>query len=245
MNKKQLICMWCGIVLIVFFTLLFYPNLYRGDLQEWLQRIFLIVLVTGGLIYTFKNKHGVKDEQQKPLNIRRGFRRITILLSIVAWLICSLFVAAGWEEERVRYNVARKKHKQVVYFWRVWDANNWKAGNQGIIEGLLKERFITFDMNGETAFLKDYEVFPGIHKDMLTMTKHSLDENSKAAKDLALERAFEKIKDHERWGSKSIPVIICLSVLAALPAGVISFIVFCFIYFIVRWLILGFRIDTS
>jgi len=171
MNKKQLICMWCGIVAIVFFTLLFYPNLYRGDLQEWLQRIFLIALVTGGLIYTFKNKHGFQDEHQKPLNMRRGYRRITILLSIVTWLICSCFIFLIWNGERRLYNDDKKDYDGIISFWHVWDSNRWEAGNIGIIEYLLdnEDSYASFTINNETVFLKTYYVFPNIHKDMLTM----------------------------------------------------------------------------
>jgi hypothetical protein len=166
-------------------------------------------------------------------------------LSIVAWFICSLFVGTIWKEERVRYNVDRINYNGIVYFWRGCDANGWEAGNKGIIESFLNKKDIIIDMNRETAILEAQVVFPGINKDMLTMPKLSLDEKAKAAKDVALERASEKIKNHERWGNKSLPVIICLSILAALPAGVVSFAVLWFIYFLVIWLILGFRTDTS
>lgn len=49
--------MWCGIAAIVFVGLDYY------SFQEWLQKAFLISLVTGGLIYSFRNKK--KDKQQK------------------------------------------------------------------------------------------------------------------------------------------------------------------------------------
>lgn len=72
MNKKQLICMWCGIAAIV---LVGYGNLGKltcwyhyligdgyggavtyGSLLHFFLPVFLISLVTGGLIYTFRDK---------------------------------------------------------------------------------------------------------------------------------------------------------------------------------------------
>jgi len=62
MNKKQLICMWCGIAAIVFFTLLVLEKSSDiSDLVGWMIIIFLIALVTIGLIITLKDKKQKDD----------------------------------------------------------------------------------------------------------------------------------------------------------------------------------------
>jgi len=64
MNWKQLICMWCGIAAIIFFGLIA-VNSYR-DRDEAAICICLVVLITGGLIYTFKDtKHKKLKDKQK------------------------------------------------------------------------------------------------------------------------------------------------------------------------------------
>lgn len=85
MNKKQLICMWCGILAIVFFG--FATIVYGPDYANFCVWVFLLTLITGALILTFKDKKRPAGETIKPMNLKRGFERITILLS----LLCALF----------------------------------------------------------------------------------------------------------------------------------------------------------
>ena len=192
---------------------------------------------------------------QEPVNLRRGYRRITLLVSIiaalVAWLICVLFVGTIWDEERRLYNADKKNYDGIVWFWHVWDANGWEAGKKGITQYLLNKTIcdgyaqIDGASDDEGFFVKAWDVFPGIENIMPDMPLHSLDEQAKAAKEVALERAAKNSKNHERWGNKSLHVIISLSVLAALPTGMVGFVFVWLIYFLVRWLILGFRNDTG
>jgi hypothetical protein len=63
MNKKQLICMWCGIASIVFFGFMAVDS-YR-DRDEAAICICLVVLVTGGLIYTFKDRRDKKPKAEQ------------------------------------------------------------------------------------------------------------------------------------------------------------------------------------
>ena len=57
MNKKQLICMWVGIAAIVFFTFMLLEHSHEiSDLVGWIIFMFLIALVTIGLIITLKDK---------------------------------------------------------------------------------------------------------------------------------------------------------------------------------------------
>jgi hypothetical protein len=63
MNKKQTIFMWIGLIVFVFF-LLAASNESRRNGLDLFQRSFLlsIILVTVGLIYTFRDK---KDKTNK------------------------------------------------------------------------------------------------------------------------------------------------------------------------------------
>ncbi len=71
MNKKQTVFMWIGLIV-------FSP--YAINLSE--EGIILsIILVTVGFVYTFRNKKKTADEIQKPINLRRGFRRLTLFLN--------------------------------------------------------------------------------------------------------------------------------------------------------------------
>ena len=58
MNKKQLICMWCGIGVIVGFGYLTQrvEHFAYWGYKGFFFRVFLVALITGGLIVTFKDK---------------------------------------------------------------------------------------------------------------------------------------------------------------------------------------------
>ena len=71
MNRKQIICMWLGITAFVFVSLItktFYCEKYTiGTLTTWtdygplVARWLSVVVVTSGLIYTFKDNKAKKD----------------------------------------------------------------------------------------------------------------------------------------------------------------------------------------
>ena len=61
---------------------------YRPEYGRLAVCVFVTALVTGGLILTFRDKKRPEGEARKPMNLRRGFRRITLLLAIVAAVIC-------------------------------------------------------------------------------------------------------------------------------------------------------------
>jgi hypothetical protein len=61
MNKKQKICMWLGIIAVCLSNLVFLffsigEIIVFPDICRWLIWVFGIVLITGGLIVTFKEK---------------------------------------------------------------------------------------------------------------------------------------------------------------------------------------------
>ena len=62
MNKKQLISMWAGIGLIILLCMQAEGTLSK---YEFRQFVFVIVLVTGGLIITFADKKGNKSKDDQ------------------------------------------------------------------------------------------------------------------------------------------------------------------------------------
>jgi len=151
----------------------------------------------------------------------------------------------------------------VSYFWAVWDANGWSGGKRSVIQYILdsksKQSLAPFKIHDETVYLNADNVFPGInrdmldlpldyievkaHKDGLDLRPVTLDDKAKTAKEKALKTIENNLKNHEFWGNKTLPEIICFSNLSALPAGVIAFSVVWFIFFLLRWLVRGFCSD--
>lgn len=92
MNRKQLVFMWCGIVTIILITLPFaldWLTSYREQdkIGGLFFLIFYVALITGGLIVSFKGR-----KPQVKLNVKKGFKRITFVLSLLAF---TFWVALG------------------------------------------------------------------------------------------------------------------------------------------------------
>lgn len=66
MNQKQLITMWCGIAAIVLAGLTVIENYGLVCFYGFFVWVFVVALVTGGLIYTFRGR--------KAKNIIQGIR---------------------------------------------------------------------------------------------------------------------------------------------------------------------------
>jgi len=92
MNKKQLICMWCGIVAVMLCAFVTIVSAYYPDYAYFGVWVLLITLVTCALIYTFKDKKRPEGEREKPTDLRRGFRRVILLLSLLS---ASVFLIVG------------------------------------------------------------------------------------------------------------------------------------------------------
>lgn len=102
MNKKQLVCMWVGIAAIEWVGFLRIPVLwdYVVDWSGFVLWTILISLVTAGLIYTLRDKKRREGEERKPMNLRRGLRRMTLLLSIVVGL-CGAYPLAVFIDDNI------------------------------------------------------------------------------------------------------------------------------------------------
>jgi hypothetical protein len=68
MNQKQLITMWCGIAAVVLAGLTVIENYGRVCSYGFSVWVFIVALVTGGLIYTFRGRkaentiQGIRDD---------------------------------------------------------------------------------------------------------------------------------------------------------------------------------------
>ncbi len=203
------------------------------------------------------------------MNFRRGFRRIIFVLSVlVAWTAavgCFANFTDYLNSERGAYNNSKNSYENITQFWLVWDANEWIGGNREAVRNLLnlqtndsgyqyelREGKFTFD-NGKVVTLYASEVFPGINKDMLYMPLNVLDKAAQSAKEQAIENAKQRLKTHECWGTRSTTSFILISIVVALAGASTGYLITWSIlwfggmamYRIFRWLIIGFRDDTS
>jgi len=108
MNQKQEVALWVGIIIFVlmglfppcmssysdsaayYFTghcFIFDLYHYRVDVPHLLAGWAMVAVVTGGLIYTVRDK-----KPRAKVNMQKGFRKITIVLSV---LISVLLFAVG------------------------------------------------------------------------------------------------------------------------------------------------------
>jgi hypothetical protein len=198
------------------------------------------------------------------MNIRRGFRRITFVLSILVACTAAAFCSASFSDylnsERGAYNNSKNSYENINQFWLVWDANEWIGGNREAVRNLLnlqtndrgyqyelREGKFTFD-NGKVVTLHASEVLPGINKDMLYVPLDVLEKAAQSAKEQSIEKAKRRLKDHEYWWTKSTITFVLVCMVAALVGAALGFlatwIASTSIYRFIEWLILGFRDDT-
>lgn len=185
--------------------------------------------------------------------VERGFRRITLLLSIVVglgiWLVSSFIIFTILENERFQYNNHVEDYDNIVYFWSVWDANGWSGGNRNIIRHLLNSKNdysgASFKRVGKTIHLMPHQVFPGIDESMLDIELDLLDWKVQTAKVKAFKNAQENIQIYARLGSRKFSEIVGISIAVGLPIGIIGFVVIWVIFFLLRWLVRGFCSDKD
>ncbi|MDD5065149.1 MAG: hypothetical protein PHQ35_10395 [Phycisphaerae bacterium] len=87
MNKKQIIIMWLGIATITFYAFVSVFDTRHPDYADFSVWVFIVVLVTSGLIYTLRDKKGQENKDIRKINLKHGFRRITFVLAIIAAFI--------------------------------------------------------------------------------------------------------------------------------------------------------------
>jgi hypothetical protein len=92
MNKKQLIFMWFGITAILCVALLTIVGAHRPQYANFAVWALLVGLVTSGLICTLRDEKPPEGKNIGIINLRRGFKRITFVLAIVAAVLCLIIV---------------------------------------------------------------------------------------------------------------------------------------------------------
>lgn len=187
------------------------------------------------------------------MNLKRGFRRIIFVLSLLASLtsavLCFFAVLDTWDSERVAYDNSINDHENIVAFWRIWDQDGWVAGKKEIVGELLDNGWVRFNVDdNKVACLYTNKVFPGIDKNMLQISLNSLDKYAQTAKKQAIESAKQRVKSHEYWGTKNTIAAIIICIVAAFGVAglgfLITWIIGVAIYKFFEWLILGFRDET-
>ena len=130
MNKKQLVCMWLGIVDIVLTTLPFAVEWLDSYSEQATGLIFLILciaVVTGGFIMTFKSEQKQEGEMKKPLNLKRGMKRLTLLLSLLPFGFFLFLAALQYDETEDAIFCLIISLVSLVVVWAVYCIIRWIA----------------------------------------------------------------------------------------------------------------------
>ena len=98
MNKKQLIVMWAGIAVFVFFAFNIRTRFGRTYMDAYTSYgpyvigILSTSILTAALIYTLKDRKRDGTNEKKIINWNAGFKRLTVFLSIIAAVIAAVMV---------------------------------------------------------------------------------------------------------------------------------------------------------
>jgi len=132
MNRKQLISLWCGIAAVVFCGFVIVVDAWRPNYAQFSVWVFLIALVAGGMILTFTDRR-----PRGNLNAKRGFRRVTLILSALAIVICSILgvgelledypdFAEGWVPFAVGFGIGGALWAAyLIVFWIITPIMRW------------------------------------------------------------------------------------------------------------------------
>lgn len=102
MNVKQIVSMWLGVSIILFTAFAVLSESYNSnpfgqsspDYPLFLFCTFLILLVTAALIITFRTY--ISDQNRsRQMNLRKGFRRLAFILSLIPVLIGITMLIGG------------------------------------------------------------------------------------------------------------------------------------------------------
>jgi hypothetical protein len=193
------------------------------------------------------------------MNLRRGLKRITFILSLLVALIAAALGFVGvfdtWNHECNKYNIYKNNYEDITNFWLVWDEDGWVDGKYKIISDLLNSPppYVRFRIGDKEVVIEQDDVFPGINEEMLHMSLDVLDKKAQTAKEIAILIAKNEMQQYEWWGKKGTDEAVLLSVLTALGCAAIGYlgtwVIIWFggivIYKFIRWLISGFHEDEK
>lgn len=172
----------------------------------------------------------------------RGFRIITYFVSLifglVVFLFCFVLLIDRFKYEQAQYNNLKDEYDNIVYFWKVWDANEdlRRHAIQSLLDSDKDTGVPLRNDNGQTVYLKADKVFPGINKDILDMSSFDLEVKAKAARTKAIQKAGKKVVK---------PMIVDWFLALSLGAGAIGISLIWVLFFIIRWIVRGFCSDTQ
>jgi hypothetical protein len=199
----------------------------------------------------FKELYGQKREIN--VNLKRGFRRITLTLSALIALniagICYFAFMDNWESERTAYNTSIIDYENITRWWNVWDADRWAGGKYEAIKTLLSDSPLFDFGDNKIVNLYWFQVFPCIPRGILNMPLDDLNREAHKAKEKAIKNARDRVESHQCWGTKSETEAILLGIITALLGAGLGYLGAYLamwiggiaIYKFVRWLILGFQ----
>ena len=110
MNKRQLISMWCGIIIVFFIAFFTVIEPYSPDYEIFCFWLFLMIIVISGFMCTFKGKGEnlrnpndtqtqTEKDRSKEMNLRKGFKRLVFILSLIPALIGIIVFIVGLVDE--------------------------------------------------------------------------------------------------------------------------------------------------
>jgi hypothetical protein len=207
------------------------------------------------------------------MNLERGFRRIVLLLSIIAGLSIGSFEAYKCYEDHLFYLSSCKEHYQtearrlddILWFWSVWDCNGWSGGKRVVLKDLLDpeyskecfvrdcngwrcpggiERYLPIKLVAKNVSFTRFDVFPGLDYSVVNLPPDILDKTAQQAKNEAIDTIRRELlsseKKLERVEKINTYQIVTNSLITSLSFGILAFISIWAMFFLVRWLILGF-----
>ncbi|HIJ67685.1 MAG TPA: hypothetical protein HPP87_13930 [Planctomycetes bacterium] len=254
MNKKQLIVMWLGIGVIILFAFVRIVDTYRPDYAYFAVWVLLVVLVAGGLIYTFRDKKRQEGEKTRRINLTRGFRRITLVSAIIAAVFCAFY--AGAIPSR-KYHAAQTRLKECKY--ETYMAYIRADPNISVKPG-------DYEAFGDTSDLPEPSSEQEFRQVLATIDSHAEEvERTKLLKDGFSDKEIddyfqEKFRTEKKkteielkeletgfWVNLSQGSLIGLCILAGLGGAAAGYGGVWFVYFLIwlvyrfiRWLVMGF-----
>ncbi|NIS53519.1 MAG: hypothetical protein GWN67_21550 [Phycisphaerae bacterium] len=156
----------------------------------------------------------------------------------MVFLFCFFLLIDRFKYEQSQYNDLKEEYDSIVYFWKVWDANEdlHRHAIHSLLDSDKGAGVPLINDNGETVYVKADKVFPGVHEDMLDMSSFDLDVKAKAAKQKAIQQAGKKVVK---------PVIVDWFLALSLGAGAIGISLIWLLFFIIRWLVRCFCSDSQ
>lgn len=180
------------------------------------------------------------------MNVERGFRRVTLIVSVVvgigAWHSIAFEVFDRWEALRSEYEGRVAKADIATRFWSRWgrdgfvDVEGRTITKRDAIRLLLTHYTVSWFDCGKGIWISASDVFPGVNEETLSLPPDTLEEVAQAARTNA---CF--VADPENpLAKRSRSLLVVLSIACGIPAGTGAFVGTWLLFFLMRWIGRGF-----